>query len=167
MQAQAQSPLYLDDLTIGDEFISGEHQLDAEQIIAFATQFDPQPFHLDAEAAQHTFFGGLAASGWHTMAITMKLLVQSLPFPRGVIGAGSEVSWPAPTRPDDVLHVRSKVLDITPSRSRPDRAIVLVESLTYNQHGELRQKATSKVMAFKRESAQDGTRFAATSRSES
>lgn len=152
MTSPAPKLLHLDDLAIGDEFSSGEHALDAAQIVDFAQKFDPQPFHLDAEAARDTYFGGLAASGWHTMAITMKLLVQSLPFSRGVIGAGAEISWPAPTRPDDVLSVRSKVLEITPSRSRPDRAIVLVESLTYNQRGELRQKAIAKVMAFKKES---------------
>lgn len=152
MTASAPKPLYLDDLAIGDQFVSGEHALDAAQIVDFAQKFDPQPFHLDAEAAKGTFFGGLAASGWHTMAITMKLLVQSLPFSRGVIGAGAEISWPTPTRPEDVLSVQSKVLEITPSRSRPDRAIVLVESLTYNQRGELRQKAVAKVMAFKKES---------------
>lgn len=143
--------LYLEDLTVGLEFRSGEHRLDAGQIIAFASQFDPQPFHLDAEAARDSFFQGLAASGWHTMAITMKLLVQSVPFAHGIIGAGGEISWPRPTRPGDTLHVRSKVLDIKPSGSKPDRAIVLVQCLTFGQDEELRQEFTTKLLAFRKE----------------
>lgn len=142
--------LYLDDLAIGEEFLSAEHRLDAEQIIAFASQFDPQPFHLDEEAAKDSFFQGLAASGWHTMAITMKLIVQSLPFAQGIIGAGGEVTWPQPTRPGDILRVRSQILDIIPSRSKPDRAIVLARSLTYAQDDQLRQDFTARLLAFRR-----------------
>ncbi|MFJ4375122.1 MaoC family dehydratase [Pseudomonas japonica] len=144
------APVYLDDLTVGDVFVSDGHALDAEQIIAFATQFDPQPFHTDAEAAQDSFFQGLAASGWHTAAITMKLLVQSLPLARGVIGAGGEISWPQATRPGDVLKVTSTVLEIIPSRSKPDRGMVVVQSLTTNQRDEVCQKLTSKVLCFRR-----------------
>jgi acyl dehydratase len=148
--------LYLDDLAVGDEFHSARHHLDAGQIIAFATQFDPQPFHLDAEAARDSFFQGLAASGWHTMAITMKLLVRSIPVAHGIIGAGGEVSWPQPTRPGDILHVRCKVLDITPSRSKPDRGIVRAHCLTYNQDEQLRQDFTAKLLVFKRKNAGEG-----------
>jgi len=145
------SPLvYLDDLKVGDEFVSASHALDAEQIVAFATQFDPQPFHVDAEAARDSFFQGLAASGWHTAAITMKLLVQSLPLARGVIGAGGEISWPQATRPGDVLTVTTTVLEILPSRSKPDRGMVVVQSLTCNQRGEVCQKLVSKVLCFRR-----------------
>jgi acyl dehydratase len=143
--------LYVEDIAVGDEFRSGSHRLDATQIIAFASQFDPQPFHLDEQMAEDSFFQGLAASGWHTMAITMKLLVESLPFAHGVIGAGAELSWPQPTRPGDVLYVKSKVLEIKPSQSRPDRATVLMESLTFNQTDELRQKLVARLLAFKRE----------------
>lgn len=125
--------------------------MDANQIIGFARQFDPQPFHLDEEAAKDTFFGGLAASGWHTMAITMRLLVESLPFAQGVIGVGGEISWPRPTRPGDVLHVESKILDITPSRSRPNQGVVTVESRTLNQDGDMRQLLVAKLLAFRRE----------------
>jgi acyl dehydratase len=132
--------LYLEDIAVGMEFVSGEHQLDAAQIKAFASQFDPQPFHLDEQAAQGSFFQGLAASGWHTMAITMRLLVES-----------AELSWPRPTRPNDVLHVKSTITDIKPSRSKPDRAIVLVHALTLNQDDEVRQDFTAKLLAFKRE----------------
>ncbi|MEE1923931.1 MaoC family dehydratase [Pseudomonas sp. 148P] len=143
-------PLYLDDLKVGDVFVSADHLLDADQIVAFARQFDPQPFHVDAEAAKDSFFQGLAASGWHTAAITMKLLVQSLPLARGVIGAGGEISWPQATRPGDVLKVTSTVLDIRPSRSKPDRGMVVVQSLTSNQRDEVCQKLTSKVLCFRR-----------------
>ncbi|MFJ3460032.1 MaoC family dehydratase [Achromobacter spanius] len=142
--------IYLEDLTVGDVFVSKTHALDAAQIIAFASQFDPQPFHLDPDAARDTLFQGLAASGWHTAALTMKLLVESFPVARGVIGAGAEVIWPQPTRPDDVVKVTSTVLSITPSRSKPDRAIVVVESVTSNQRDEALQKLTSKVVVFRR-----------------
>src|SRR6516164_2008095 len=92
--------VYLEDLTVGAVFTSSEYPLDVEQIREFAQRFDPQPFHLNEETAKDTFFGGLAASGWHTAAITMRLLVESLPFASGVIGAGGEITWPRPTRPD-------------------------------------------------------------------
>jgi acyl dehydratase len=143
--------LWLDDLTLGQEFISGEYPLDAEQIIGFAKEFDPQPFHLDPDAAKQTFFGGLAASGWHTMAITMKLLVQSMPLAQGIIGAGGEISWPQPTRPGDVLRVKSRIAKITPSRSRPDRATVLVHCVTMNQDDEHLQELRARLVAFSRE----------------
>lgn len=147
---ETQNPplIYLEDLSVGDVFVSKTHALDAAQIIGFASQFDPQPFHLDPDAARDTLFQGLAASGWHTAALTMKLLVESFPVARGVIGAGAEVVWPQPTRPDDIVKVTSTVLGITPSRSKPDRAIVVVESVTSNQRDEALQKLTSKVVVF-------------------
>src|ERR1700758_758496 len=105
--------LYLEDFTVGRRFTSAAHTLDAQQIKAFARQYDPQPFHLDEETAKDTFFAGLAASGWHVAAITMKLLVAGgAPIAGGIIGAGGEIAWPAPTRPGDVLHVESEVMEI-------------------------------------------------------
>jgi acyl dehydratase len=142
--------LYLEDLAVGDAFHSAQHALDASQIKAFAHQYDPQPFHLDEEAAQASFFQGLAASGWHTAAITMRLLLGSLPLGCGLIGAGVELQWPRPTRPDDILQVTSTVLDITPSRSRPDRGIVTLECLTRNQHGETCQRMVTRVLVMRR-----------------
>jgi len=116
----ASRTFFLDDLSVGQRFSSSSHTVDAAQIKAFAAQFDPQPFHLDGEAARATLFGGLAASGWHTAAITMKLLVESdLPLRGGIIGSGGEISWPKPTRPGDTLTVVSEVEELTPSRSRP------------------------------------------------
>ena len=116
-QASPTKALYLDDLHVGQRFTSGTHLIDEEQIRAFARQFDPQPFHLDAEAAKGTLFEGLVASGWHTAAITMRLLVESLPISGGLIGAGGEISWPKPTRPSAVLHVDSEILELRPSAS--------------------------------------------------
>lgn len=142
--------IYLEQLAMGDTFVSGEHAVDVRQIREFATQFDPQPFHLDEDAARPTFFAGLAASGWHTAAITMKLLVESIPLAGGIIGAGSEISWPRPTRPGDVLHVVSTVVDIVPSRSKPDRGIVTVQSDTLNQDKELCQRIVARLLVFRR-----------------
>jgi acyl dehydratase len=119
-----------------------------------AAQFDPQPFHLDGEAAKATLFGALAASGWHTAAITMKLLVESgLPLMGGIIGSGGEVSWPRPTRPGDTLTVVSEVEEITPSRSRPDRGMIRVRSETRNQHGETVQVLIAKLVVPRRVTA--------------
>ena len=98
--------LYLDDLHVGQRFTSATHRMTAEAIKQFAAQFDPQPFHLDEEAAAASMFGGLAASGWHTAAVTMRLLVEGgAPIAGGVIGAGGEIAWPRPTRPGDELQV--------------------------------------------------------------
>ena len=143
--------LTLDDLTQGQRFTSASHTIDANQIKDFAREFDPQPFHLDEEAAKDTFFGGLAASGWHVAAITMKLLVgDAAPFEGGVIGAGGEISWPKPTRPGDVLTVTSEVLDVTPSRSRPDRGMITMRSETRNQRGEVAQVLTARLVVQRR-----------------
>ena len=143
--------LYLEDLSVGDRFQSGEHAMDAAQIKAFARQFDPQPFHTDEEAAKHTFFGGLAASGWHTAAVTMKLLVESgIPLAEGVIGSGGELQWPKPTRPGDVLHVVSEVMDITASRSKPGRSMVTMQCRTLNQRGEVLQYFSPRLLVHAR-----------------
>jgi len=132
--------LYLDDLHVGQRFTSKPHTLDEAQIKEFAVQFDPQPFHTDEQAAERTFFNGLVASGWHTAAITMRLNVESgPPLAGGIVGAGGELSWPAPTRPGDVLHVESEVVEITPSRSRPDRGTIVLLSRTINQPGDVVQ----------------------------
>ena len=149
---KAVSPRYLEDLKAGDIFESGTHQVDEAQITAFAQQFDPQPFHLDAEAAKDSLFGGLAASGWHTAAMSMRLLVDSLPLARGIIGAGGEVSWPRPTRPGDVLQVVTEVLSVTPSRSKPDRGMALMRNETRNQRGEVLQVFTVNTIVWRRPS---------------
>jgi len=146
----ATAPLYFDDFTVGRRFESGTRRVDAAEIKEFARQFDPQPFHLDEELAKGTFFKGLAASGWHTMAMTMKLMVEGgLPVAGGIIGAGGEISWPQPTRPGDVLQVFSEVIEARPSRSRPDRGMVTVRSETRNQRGEVVQVLVAKLVAPK------------------
>ena len=147
---QRPQPLFLEDLSVGDVFESESLTLSAEQIVAFAEQFDPQPFHLDDEAAKGSFFEGLAASGWHTVALTMRLLVRSFPLACGVIGAGAELAWPKAVRPGDRLRATSTVLDISPSRSKPDRGIVVVQTVTSNQLDEVVQRLTSKLLVFRR-----------------
>ncbi|MBN8965223.1 MAG: MaoC family dehydratase [Rhizobiales bacterium] len=149
--APATPLLYFDDLRIGQRFMSAKHTLDEAQIKAFARQFDPQPFHLDNTAAQATLFSGLAASGWHTAAITMRLMVEGgLPLAGGVIGAGGQLEWPRPTRPGDTLQVESEVVALRPSKSRPKRGMATVRSLTRNQHGEVVQDLTAKLVMPRR-----------------
>lgn len=143
--------LYYEDLRIGQQFRTDSHALDTAQIKAFASQFDPQPFHLDEDAARATLFEGLAASGWHTVGITMRLLVKSGPrIAGGLVGAAAEVSWPRPTRPDDVLHVVSEVIDMRELRSRTDRGMVTMRNETRNQHGDVLQVLTSKLVVPRR-----------------
>lgn len=143
--------LYLEDLQVGQRFTSGTWVMEEEQIKAFAAEFDPQPFHLDEAAARASLFGGLAASGWHTAAVTMRLLVTGgIPFANGIIGLGGELAWPRPTRPGDTLQVESEILEITPSRSKPNQAVVAVRSTTFNQNREPVYIFTTKILAFRR-----------------
>ena len=152
-QSGSTKTLYLDDLYLGQRFTSDTYLIDEEQIKGFAKQFDPQPFHLDAEAAKGTLFEGLVASGWHTAAITMRLLVESImPIAGGVIGAGGEIAWPRPTRPGAVLRVESEILELRPSRSRPDRGMVTIRSETRNQFGEIVQVLAAKLVVPRRPS---------------
>ena len=144
-------PLYLEDLSVGQRFTSGSQQMTVEAIKAFASQFDPQPFHLDEAAAQASFFRGLAASGWHTAAVTMRLLVTSgLTLAGGLIGAGGELTWPKAVRPGDVLTVESEVLDLQPSKSKPERGLVTVRSRTLNQKDEVVQDMTTRMLVWRR-----------------
>lgn len=142
--------LYLEDIEVGRRFESGEATVTAEAIKAFAATFDPQPFHLDEVAAAESFFGGLAASGWHTAALTMRLLVECMPLAGGVIGSGGELRWPIPTRPGDVLRVVSTVEKVTPSRSRPERGMITTRNETRNQNGEVVQTFVVNVMVRRR-----------------
>ncbi len=152
--SEARRPLYLEDLQVGQRFTSGEYRVDEAGIRAFAEQFDPQPFHLNEAAAAASIFKGLAASGWHTAAITMRLMVTGgVPFAAGIIGLGGEIAWPRPTRAGDVLRVESEIIEILPSRSKPNQAIVRVRSTTLNQSGEAVQVFTGKVLVFRRGSS--------------
>jgi acyl dehydratase len=145
-----QEKLWLEDLAVGQQYFSGMHTLTAEEIKAFAAAYDPQPFHLDETAAGKTMFGGLAASGWHTAAITMRLSVQSFLLASGIIGSGGELRWPWPVRPGDTLQVKSEILEIIPSRSKPDRGMVRVKLTTTNQNGEIVQTFSPRLVVFRR-----------------
>jgi len=143
--------LYLDELSIGQRFTSPTLTVTEAEIKDFAAKFDPQPFHLDDDAAKLTLFGGLAASGWHTAALTMRLLVEGgAPLAGGIIGGGGEISWPRPTRPGDTLHVEAEVVEIIPSKSKPDRGMVIFRSETKNQKGETVQVSTMKLVVPRR-----------------
>jgi acyl dehydratase len=147
--------LYLEDFTPGRIFTSDKSfTVDSVAIKAYASQFDPQPFHLDEKAAENTFFKGLAASGWHTMSMTMRLLVDGgLPIAGGIVGAGAdEIRWPRATRPGDVLRVRSEVLEARPSKSRPDQGLIKVLITTLNQKDEPVQTMIGNLVVPKRPS---------------
>ena len=148
--------LFLEDLHVGQRFQSAPHTIDAAQIKAFAAEFDPQPFHLDEEAAKGSLFQGLAASGWHTAALTMRMLVEAMPLADGLVGAELQLAWPRPTRPGMTLQVFSEIVDIKPSRSKPDMAIVTMRNETRDQDGELLQVFTVKMPVFKRERTPTG-----------
>ena len=131
--------LYLEDFEVAQTFAGSTRiRVDKERIKSFAAEFDPQPFHLDESAAQGSIFGGLAASGWHTEAMTMRLLVDSDFKPAGgIVGAGfDDLRWPRPVRPGDELRVQSEVLEVRPSKSRPNQGVIKVRTTTLNQNGE-------------------------------
>jgi len=143
--------LFLEDLHAGRRLVSATHTVDAAEVEAFARRYDPQPFHLDEAAAQASVFGGLVASGWHTAAITMRLQVdRGLPIAGGIIGVGAEISWPSPVRPGDVLRVETEVLEVRPSRSRPDRGVVTVLSETRAHDGRVVQTLRATLMVPRR-----------------
>lgn len=149
----AKVTFFLEDLHVGQRFVSGKHQLDVEQVIAFAKQFDPQPFHVDPEAAKDTFFQGLVASGWHTAAISMRLLTEAgLDIAGGIIGAGGEITWPKATLPDSLLHVECEITGLRPSKSRPDRGLVTIRNETRNQLNEIVQIFVAKLVVPRRTS---------------
>jgi acyl dehydratase len=150
-EAQREGQLYLDDLHVGQRFTSGAYLMEEAQIKEFAAEFDPQPFHLDEMAADASVFKGLAASGWHTAAVAMRLLVTGgLPFANGLVGMGAEITWPRATRPGDILHVESEIVEITPSRSKPHQGIVTVRSTALNQNSESVYILTAKLLMSKR-----------------
>jgi acyl dehydratase len=146
---------YFEDFIVGRVFNSGRLRVDKEAIVAFAREFDPQPYHIDEEAARKSVFGGLVASGWHTAALTMRLLVDSEFKPAGgILGVGfDELSWPRPVRPGDELQVRSEVLEARPSKSRPDRGTVATRNTTFNQNNEVVQIFTAKLIVPRRPDA--------------
>jgi acyl dehydratase len=152
--------LYLEDLNAGDRFESESYEITDENIVAFAEHYDPQPFHLSDESAQDSFFESLAASGWQVGSITMRLIAKSLPIASGVIGGGVTLRWLTPTRPGDVLHVETEILEVIPSKSKPDRGVVKIHAKTINQHGETRQTFDSSLLVFRASAGVKGGIFA-------
>ena len=147
------SQRFFEDLKKGDRFKSRTDNVSEEQIISFAREFDPQPFHLDRAVADQTMFKGLIASGWHTAAITMRLFVQTLNFAEGAIGLGvDELRWPNAVRPGDVLQVETEIIDLRESRSKPSHGIVRLRNVATNQRGEIVQtmEASALVLRAKR-----------------
>jgi acyl dehydratase len=128
---------WFDDLKVGMRFATGAKLVTREDIVRFASEFDPQPFHTDEAAAEHTVLKGLAASGWHTAAIAMQLILAIRPFGRHpVFGLGvDELRWLKPVRPGDTLRLEGEVIDLTPSKTRP-QGTVRIRWTAYNQHGE-------------------------------
>jgi len=146
---------FLEDFAVGQTFGSGSVSVTADDIKSFAGQFDPQPFHLDEQTAARTFFGGLAASGWHTAALTMRLLVDSEFKPAGgLIGAGVEaMNWPRAVRPGDTLHLKIEIVEVRASKSRPNQGLIKVKTTTLNQHDEPVQVFTGNLLVIARGAA--------------
>jgi acyl dehydratase len=143
---------YLEDFFVGRVFNSSRIKVEKDDVIEFGKRFDPQPYHVDEVAARDTVFRGLAASGWHTAAMTMRILVDGEFRPAGgIIGVGfDELSWPRPVRPGDELHAKSEVLDVRPSKSRPDRGLIRVKTTTFNQNDEVVQVYTGNLIVPRR-----------------
>ncbi len=143
---------FLEDFAVGQTFATPRRRIDADAIKSFARQFDPQPFHVDEEAAKNSVFGGLAASGWHTAALTMRLMTDGDFKPAGgIIGVGfDELSWQRPVRPGDELRAESEILEVRPSKSRADRGMIRVRTTTYNQNGEAVQVFTGNLIVPRR-----------------
>ena len=149
---------FFEDFAVGQVFGSGRMPVEADRIKSFAAEFDPQPFHLDDAAARETIFRGLAASGWHTAALTMRLLVESEFEPAdGIIGGGfDELRWPRPVRPGDELRVKSEVLELRASKSRPAQGLIKVRTTTLNQRDEPVQVFVANLLVPRRSRAPAG-----------
>jgi acyl dehydratase len=148
---------YFDDLSVGDRFTGGPLTVSEEEIIGFAGQFDPQPFHLDPAAAKATLFGGLAASGWHTASLTMRMIVTSdAKLAGGYIGMGVDaVTWPKPTRPGDQLRIEGEILETRLSAKRPENGVARVRIVTLNQKDEVVQTLVANLLAPTRASVEE------------
>jgi acyl dehydratase len=143
--------LYFEDFAVGQKFVTASRHVDAAEIVEFAAKYDPQPFHLDPEAAKASLFGDLAASGWHSAAMMMRLIVDSEFRPAGgIIGGGGELQWLKPVRPGDDLHVECEIVELRESRSRPRQGLVKVRNTMFNQHGEAVQTFTPTLLVARR-----------------
>lgn len=147
---------YFDDLKAGDRFQSEPLKVTEKELIEFAHKFDPQMFHLNRKTAERTLFKGLIASGWYTAAITMRLFVRTLNFAEGAIGLGvDELRWPNAVRPGDVLSVKTEILDLRPSRSKPGYGIIRLRNVTTNQSGDIVQTMLASAMLPRRFKLED------------
>lgn len=143
---------FFEDLKAGDRFTSGTYAVTQEAIVSFASEFDPQTFHLDPVKAEQTIFEGLVASGWHTAAITMRLFVRTLKFAEGAIGLGvDELRWPNPVRPGDTLQVETEIVDVRSSKSKPRHGIIRLRNVTTNQRGEIVQTMFANALVPRRD----------------
>ena len=145
-------PRYFEDLQPGDAFESPPRTVTAEEIVAFAREFDPQPFHVDPEAARGSFFGGLVASGWHTAALTMRNFVDAgVDLAGGIIGAGMEyLRWPAPLPAGDTIRTRITIERMRPSQSRPLFGIVTFRVETLRSDGKAVQEMSGNLIVPRR-----------------
>ena len=145
--------LYFEDLQPGMKFPSSRsYKVTAEEIKAFAEAYDPQPFHLDEAAGESSFFKGLAASGWLTAAIVMRLRVESIHIAGGMIGAGvEEIRWMQPVRPGDTLRTEAEILEVRRSSSRPAFGVVRSRTITFNQREEIVMRSVVNFLAPLRE----------------
>lgn len=154
-QGSPDGTIYFEDMTVGRHFNTGTVVLEEAEMIRFAKEFDPQPMHTDPEAGRASIFGGLIGSGWYTAALTMKLVIggDMRSDDRGRVGLGIELlRWPTPTRPGDILTAVTEILEARPSGSRPDRGIVKLRTLTYNQKREVMQELVANVLVPRRPS---------------
>ena len=153
--SEAGSPhLYFEDFAVGQVYTAGPVRVSADDIKAYARQFDPQPFHTDEALARATFFRGLAASGWHTASLTMSLVVQALPIAGGVIGGGvDELRWPTPLRPGDELRLEGEIMEVRPSRTKPGRGLVRVRTTTLNREDQAVQTMIANLVVPRRPAA--------------
>lgn len=147
------SERYFEDFAVGEVHKpSGRVRVEKDDIIAFARKYDPQYFHLDEDAARHSIFGRLVASGWHTAALTMRLVAQSeYRAAEGTIGLGFDgMRWPIPVAPGDELRIETEVLEVRPSKSRPDRGLIKIRTRTFNQNGEVVQELIANALVPRR-----------------
>lgn len=143
--------IHFEDLQIGDRFRSGAYEVTEEAIIAFAREFDVQAFHLDPEAAERSVFHGLAASGWHTAAIAMRLFTTTMNFAGGAVGLGvDELRWPVAVRPGDSLTLETEILALRESRSKPAHGIVQICNVLRNQNGDVVLSYTANALIARR-----------------
>lgn len=145
--------IYFEDLAAGQEYDLGSRTLDRAAIVDFATEFDPQPFHVDEEAAEQSIYGGLIASGWQTCCVYMRLLCDSFLLQVHSMGSPGvdELRWLGPVRPGDTLSAKLRIDEVRVSKSKPDRGIIMTAGEVRNQEGDLVLTLKSPLMVRRRQ----------------